>query len=157
MFIPLLHWNSKGKTVILWVTNVYSKIFCVYLMLKVMLEQLVKWNAEGICVFVTVSWLERTVQVPAWAAVFPCTRELVVVVSCSGCWVTLHFLAAGTPLSRVNTSYLLLTNSLVQWFAESLQHRKSEATQRLRFGGWFVLSTWPYRVKRAAQMLTRLI
>lgn len=114
MFTPLLHWNSKGETVILWVTNVYSKIFCVYLMLKVMLEQLVKWNGERICVFVIVSWPERTVQVPAWAAVLPCTRELVVVVSCSGCWVTLHFLAAGTPLSIFTCCSLILLYSGLQ-------------------------------------------
>ena len=44
-------------------------------------------------------------------------RELVVVVSCSVCWVTLHFLAARAPLSRVNLSFtccslILLYSSL---------------------------------------------
>ena len=44
-------------------------------------------------------------------------RELVVVVSCSVCWVTLHFLAARAPLSRVKLSFtccslILLYSSL---------------------------------------------
>lgn len=154
MFTPLLHWNSKGKTVILWVTNVYSKIFlCVsHVESDVRAISEMKWWKNMCVCHSFLTWANST------GTSMSCSTSMYKGIGSSG--FLLRVLSDFALLSCWNTVkyfYLLLTNSLVQWFAESLQHRKSEATQRLRFGGWFVLSTWPYRVKRAAQMLTRLI